>query len=135
MAVASPVQARHGGFARHFLGMAGAMLVGMTAGAAVFFGATGSAAADAMRRHAVLFVVVQGLGMTLAMVAWMRRSGHGWRACSEMGAAMVVPALPLVGLRIAGVIGGPICGAYCALTFGAMLLLVLYRRGEYGARR
>ena len=49
-----------------------------------------------------------------------------------MAAAMVVPAVPLIGLRLAGVISGPICGAYCALTFLAMVILMLYRRRDYG---
>ncbi len=134
MTVASPLhtRTRHSGtFGRHALEMVVAMMVGMMISAAIFFGATGLAAADAMRRHAVLFVVAQAFGMTMAMVAWMRHRSHGWRACAEMSAAMVVPAVPLICLRVAGTIGGPICGAYCALTFGAMFVLMLYRRGDY----
>ena len=132
--VASPLHThtRHTGtFARHLLEMVVAMMVGMMVSAAIFFGATGLAAADAMRQHAVLFVVVQAFGMTVAMVAWMRHRAHGWRACAEMSAAMVVPAVPLICLRLTDAISGPICGGYCALTFGAMFFLMLYRRTDY----
>ena len=87
---------------------------------------------DALRRHAVLFVVVQAFGMTVAMLAWMRHRGHAWRGCSEMAAAMSVPAIPLICLRLLGLIGGPICGIYCGLTIVAMVLLMLYRRSDYG---
>jgi hypothetical protein len=41
--------------------------------------------------------------------------------------------MALIGLRIGQVISGPICGAYCALTFVGMLLVMLYRRGDYRA--
>ena len=119
-------------FGRHLLEMAVAMMVGMMASAAVFFGVTGLAAADAMRQHAVAFVAVQAFGMTVAMVAWMRHRGHAWRGCAEMAGAMVIPAVPLVGLRLADVISGPICGAYCALTFAAMVVVMIYRRRDYG---
>ena len=135
MSIASPLVgpiSGSGRFGRHLLEMVVAMMVGMMASAAVFFGMTGLAAADAMRQHAVLFVVVQAFGMTLAMVAWMHRRGHSWRGSAEMAAAMIVPAVPLVGLRLADIISGPICGTYCALTFVAMLVVMIYRRRDYG---
>lgn len=137
MSVASAFGGRRtsgsGGFFRHFVEMTLAMMVGMIVSAAVFLSAVGMTAAQAMRQHAVLFVVLQALGMTIAMVAWMRHRGHGWRSCSEMGAAMVVPAIPLILLRLAGTISGPICGAYCALSILAMVLVMLYRRSDYGS--
>jgi hypothetical protein len=120
-----------GGFFRHLVEMALAMMVGMIVSAAVFLSAVGMTAAEAMRQHAVLFVVLQALGMTGAMVAWMRHRSHGWRSCSEMGAAMVIPAIPLICLRLVGTIGGPICGTYCALSIAAMVLVMVYRRSDY----
>ncbi len=134
MSSASPLvghPSETGRFGRHLLEMVIAMMVGMMANAVVFFGATGLAAADAMREHAVLFVVSQAFGMTVVMVAWMRRRRHAWRACAEMAAAMVIPAVPLAGLRLGHIIGGPICGTYCALTFVAMVVVMIYRRSEY----
>lgn len=122
---------RHG-FLRHVLEMGAAMMVGMLASAAIFLSAVGMTAAQAMREHAVLFVILQAAGMTVAMVAWMRYRGHAWRGCSEMAAAMALPALPLICLRSVGVISGPICGVYCALTLVAMVGVMLYRRSDYG---
>ena len=121
------------GFLRHLLEMGLAMMVGMMVSAAIFLTAVGMTAAEAMREHAVLFVILQALGMTAAMVAWMRHRRHTWRSSWEMAAAMVVPALPLVCLRLLDVISGPICGLYCLVTFVAMVALMLYRRSDYGA--
>jgi hypothetical protein len=131
-------QARAGpgshGFLRHLLEMALAMMVGMIVSAAIFLSAVGMTAAEAMRQHAVLFVVLQAAGMTLAMVAWMRHRGHAWRNSAEMAAAMLIPAVPLVCLRLVDVISGPICGVYCLATIVAMVGLMLYRRSDYGNR-
>jgi flagellar biosynthetic protein FliP len=124
----------HGRFGRHVLEMGVSMMVGMMVSAAIFLSVVGMTAAEAMRQHAVLFVVFQAVGMTVVMVAWMRYRGHAWRGCGEMAAAMVIPAVPLIGLRVAGVISGPICGAYCALTLVAMVLVMLYRRSDYGGK-
>jgi hypothetical protein len=121
------------GFLRHLLEMGLAMMAGMMVSAAIFLTAVGMTAEEAMREHAVLFVVLQALGMTVAMVAWMRHRRHTWRSSSEMAAAMVVPAVPLICLRLLDVISGPICGLYCLVTFVAMVAIMLYRRSDYGA--
>jgi ABC-type tungstate transport system substrate-binding protein len=121
------------GFGRHLLEMGLAMMVGMIASAAIFLTAVGMTAEEGMREHAVLFVVLQALGMTVAMVAWMRHRRHNWRSSSEMATAMVVPAVPLICLRLLDIISGPICGFYCLLTIVAMVALMLYRRSDYGA--
>lgn len=118
-------------FLRHLLEMLAAMLAGMIPAAAVFSVVAGMSTDQALRRHAVLFVAVMAVAMTVPMVAWMRFRGHGRRACLEMAAVALLPAVPLICLRVAGVIGGPICGAYCALSIIAMVGLVLYRRDDY----
>ena len=129
-------QARPGhhahGFLRHLFEMALAMMAGMMVSAAIFLSAVGMTAAEAMREHAVLFVVLQASGMTLAMVTWMRHRRHTWRSSSEMAAAMVIPAVPLICLRLLDVISGPICGVYCFTTIVAMVVVMLYRRADYG---
>jgi len=129
-------QARPGhdahGFLRHLFEMALAMMAGMMVSAAVFLSAVGMTAAEAMREHAVLFVVLQALGMTVAMVTWMRHRRHTWRSCSEMAVAMVIPAVPLICLRLLEIISGSICGVYCFTTMVAMVIVMLYRRGDYG---
>ena len=120
-------------FLRHLLEMTLAMMVGMVASAAIFLSAVRMTAADAMREHAVLFVFLQAFGMTVAMVAWMHHRGHTVRSSSEMTLAMVIPAVPLICLRLLDVISGSICGVYCLLTIVAMVALMVYRRSEYGA--
>ena len=109
------------------------MMIGMMVSAAIFLSAVAMTAAEAMREHAVLFVILQALGMTVAMVAWMRHRRHSWRSSSEMAAAIVVPAVPLICLRLLDVISGPICGLYCLVTFVAMVAVMLYRHSDYGA--
>src|SRR6266545_6482414 len=129
-------QARPGhdahGFLRHLFEMALAMMAGMMVSAAIFLSAVGMTAAEAMGEHAVLFVVLQAFGMTVAMVTWMRHRRHTWRSSSEMAAAMVIPAVPLICLRLLDVISGPICGVYCFTTIVAMVVVMLYRRADYG---
>ena len=128
-------QARPGhdahGFLRHLFEMALAMMAGMMVSAAIFLSAVGTTAAEAMREHAVLFVVLQAFGMTVAMVAWMRQRRHTWRSSSEMAVAMVIPAVPLICLRLLDVISGPICGVYCFTTIVAMVVVMRYRRTDY----
>jgi hypothetical protein len=124
---------RDHGFGRHLVEMGLAMMAGMIVSAAIFLTAVGMTADEGMREHAVLFVVLQALGMTVAMVAWMRHRRHNWRTSSEMAAAMVVPAVPLICLRLLDVISGPICSLYCLATIVAMVALMLYRRSDYGA--
>ena len=121
------------GFGRHLLEMGLAMMVGMLVSAAIFLTAVGETAAQGMREHAVLFVVLQAVGMTVAMVAWMRHRRHSWRSSSEMATAMILSAVPLICLRLLDVISGPICGFYCLATIVAMVILMLYRRSDYGA--
>jgi hypothetical protein len=127
---ARPGHSAHG-FLRHLFEMTLAMMVGMIVSATIFLSAVGMTAAEAMREHAVLFVVLQAFGMTLAMVAWMRHQRHTWRSSSEMAAAMVIPAVPLICLRLLDVISGPICGVYCLATIVAMVVVMLYRRSDY----
>jgi hypothetical protein len=45
---------------------------------------------------------------------------------------MVIPAVPLICLRLLDVISGPICGIYCVTTILAMVVVMLYRRSDYG---
>ena len=119
-------------FLRHLLEMTLAMMVGMMGSAAVFLTAAGTTVDVALRRHAVLFLLAQAIGMTVAMVGWMRLRGHAWRACSEMAGAMVAPAVPLVPLAAAGLLAGRVCGLYCVASLAAMVGLMVYRRSEYG---
>ena len=132
MSVSIRIRRRSGShFLRHLVEMVVAMMIGMFVSAAIFVSALGMTVDEALRRHAVLFVLVQAFGMTAPMVAWMRHRGHPWRGCSEMAVAMVIPAVPLICLRVTHVITGSVCGFYCALTIVAMIVVMLYRRSEY----
>jgi hypothetical protein len=117
-------------FLHHLLEMVLAMMVGMFAGAAVFVSALGITVDRAIQDHAVSFVVTMAFSMTVPMVAWMRYRGHAWDRSLEMGAAMVVPAIPLICLRLADVVG-PICGPYCLFSVLAMVGVMVYRRSDY----
>lgn len=120
-----------GHFLRHLFEMLLAMMLGMFAGGAVFVAATGISAEDAIENHSVAWVTVMAFSMTAPMVAWMRHRHHPWHVCLEMASAMVAPAIPLCALRMADVISGGICGAYCGLSLVAMLSVMLYRRDYY----
>ena len=80
----------------------------------------------------MLFVVVIAVAMTAPMVAWMRFRGHTWRSCNEMGAAMLLPAVPFIVLYWLGVIAAPFCSLYCAASFAAMIALMVYRAASTG---
>jgi hypothetical protein len=58
----------------------------------------------------------------------------GWKNSSEMAAAMVLPVLPFLCLVWFHVTKGAQCGAYCATTVVAMLVLMRYRRSSTRCR-
>jgi hypothetical protein len=118
-------------FWRHFEEMMAAMVVGMLVGITVFLFAVGMTFDEALVRHPSLILFVMAFSMTVPMVAWMRFRGHGWRSCSEMAAAMVVPVIPFLCLVWFHVTKSALCGAYCASTIPAMLVVMLYRRSDY----
>ena len=120
-----------GGFWRHFGEMILAMGVGMLVGCAIYLTAIGMTFDEALVRHPITILIVVAIGMTVPMVAWMRHRGHGWRSCSEMAAAMVIPVIPFLCLVWFGVTDSALCGGYCALSVAAMLALMHYRRSEY----
>jgi flagellar biosynthetic protein FliP len=114
-------------FVRHYLEMVAAMLVGMLA-----LGATTILVLDLPDRTAVELVEMAAW-MTIPMIAWMRHRGHGWRACNEMAAAMVLPAAGALALHGAGVVsdGHALLMLEHTVMFPAMLLVMLLRRDEY----
>jgi flagellar biosynthetic protein FliP len=71
--------------------------------------------------------------MTIPMVAWMRYRGHGWRASSEMTAAMFVPTFAALALGWTGVLDDAHAqmGVQHVVMFPAMILVMLLRRDEY----
>ena len=97
-------------FARHLGEMMVAMWIGMPLGRGLFAVIFGSASSAAVRQHDVAWTLLMALAMTAPMVAVMLYRGHSARSAGEMAAAMMGPALPLVALKLAHVISGPVAG-------------------------
>jgi hypothetical protein len=130
---------RTGRFLRHLAEMTVAMVIGMI-GYAVLVGGLLSAAGSSLEAARIaqpeLFALGMASSMTVPMVAWMRRRGHGWRSSAEMSAAMFVPALALIGCyRLHAVAAGSICPLACAAMIPAMIVAMLYRFDEYTGHR
>ncbi len=122
-------------FLRHLLEMTVAMMAGMAVFAVLLGGllaAAGSSLESARLGQPELFVLGMASGMSVPMVAWMLRRGHGWRNGAEMSAAMFVPAVALiVCYRLDAVEAGSICPLACAAMIPAMVVAMLYRLDDY----
>jgi cytochrome bd-type quinol oxidase subunit 2 len=118
-------------FARHLIEMFLAMMAGMMVGALLLATAVGTSVSEARREHAVAWVIVMAFDMTVPMVAVMLYRGHSRRSASEMAAAMIVPALPIVACQLSHVVSGDAGRAYMPFSMVAMIALVVYRRSEY----
>jgi hypothetical protein len=119
-------------FWRHFVEMLVVMAVGMIATGAVFLSVVGVKTWDEVTiQYPTQALLGMAVGMSIPMVAWMLYRGMGWKNSYEMAAAMVVPMIPFLCLVWFDVTKSAQCGAYCALTVVAMLLLMHYRRREY----
>jgi hypothetical protein len=76
-------------------------------------------------------LLAMAAGMTIPMVAWMLLRGMGRRNAYEMAAAMILPVVPFLCLVWFDITQSAWCGAYCAATIVAMLVLMRYRRSTY----
>jgi putative intracellular protease/amidase len=120
-------------FAGHYLEMVVAMFAGML----VLGGALRALLAVAgveysMQLYPELVTLEMGMTMALGMGAWMRLRGHGWAATLEMSAAMLVPALAVIGLMWLGVLSsGAAMAVEHVAMFPLMLAVMLRRREEY----
>ena len=112
---------------RHYLEMVAAMIVGM-----VVLGGASSLVLDLPDRTSVELVEM-AIWMTVPMVAWMRFRGHRWRACNEMAAAMLGPAVVALAMLGSGVVtdGDALVMFEHTVMFPAMLGVMLLRRDEY----
>jgi hypothetical protein len=111
-------------FARHYVEMVVAMLLGMLV--------LGLPLATLI--HAPeLELLNMAVTMTVPMVAWMRYRGHGWQPAFEMSAAMFVPTFAAIGLLWAGTVDGEHAAMMIQHTamFPLMLVAMLLRRSEY----
>lgn len=119
-------------FIRHYVEMVIAMVAGMVILAPVwswFFERIGLS--DLFARPD-LDALVMATNMTIAMSAWMRFRGHGWRPISEMAAAMYLPFVVLfVPLWLGMISGGTLMMAGHLLMLPAMAVAMLLHVDEY----
>jgi hypothetical protein len=124
-------------FVRHYVEMVVVMFAGMIVlglpieGALKALGTGSSEISDDAPAVALLGMATI---MTVPMVAWMRRMGHAWAPCSEMGASMFVPTFFVIALMEAGTLDYHGAMGYMhVLMLPAMLAVMLLRRAEYSA--
>ena len=122
-------------FARHFVEMVLAMMVGMMALGGLQRGilaAAGGSVTDLKRSAPEIVALAMALNMTVGMTLWMRHRRHSWAMGAEMAGAMFVPAVLAIGLLWGGVIeSGSVLGVEHAPMLPAMLAVMLVRRTEY----
>jgi flagellar biosynthetic protein FliP len=114
-------------FVRHYLEMVAVMMLGMAA-----LGAASALVVDLPDRTGVRLVEM-AVWMAAPMTAWMRVRGHGWRACTEMAAAMLLPAAGALALLATGALtdAGALFMVEHTVVFVAMFAAMLLRREEY----
>ncbi len=118
-------------FARHYGEMVLVMLTGM-----LVLGVLESplfSFGDLLTDRPAAGLAVMSVNMTVPMVAWMRRRGHGWAPTAAMAGSMIVPTLVVLAPLAAGVLtdGHALMGVQHSLMFPAMLAVMLLRRDEY----
>ena len=122
-------------FIRHYVEMVIAMFAGMVVLGGGFSLLLAAAGVDGGWRDDAPALLLLGMAftMTVPMVAWMRRRGHGWAPAWEMTASMVVPTFAAIALLWAGAVEGthaPLMIQHVAM-FPAMLAVMLLRFDEY----
>jgi hypothetical protein len=108
-------------FWRHFLEMLGAMWLGMFLTSVIFLSIVGLKSwSEVTIEYPTAALVAMATGMTIPMAAWM--------------VYLVIPVVPFLCLVWFNVTDSAWCGAYCAFTVAAMLILMGYRREVYGSQ-
>ena len=132
----SSVFNRH--FARHYVEMVVVMFLGMAVlglPAGFALGLFGSSWSELQADAPAAMLLLMAATMTVPMVAWMRRRGHGWRPTNEMSASMIVPTLAVIGLDAVGVmndVGTMLLVEHIAMLAG-MFAVMAVRPGEYSS--
>ena len=123
-------------FARHYGEMAIVMLIGMAVLAVPARLATNALLPSLDPNDPSLMLARMGLIMTLPMVPWMRRRGHGWAPCLEMAAAMIAPAVGVVALCLLRLVEdlAVLMTLEHVVMFAAMFLAMAARPEEYSHR-
>ncbi len=118
-------------FLRHLAEMVAAMMIGMFVGYGSFLSMVGTSGNQARHDYPTASLLVMALSMTIPMVAWMRFRRHTWRSSIEMGAAMLLPAVPFLACLWAHVFRDAPDGPYMTVSTVAMVGLMLYRWNIY----
>ena len=119
-------------FALHFAEMVAAMAVGMVALHPLWMWVLDVMGAAELMRNPYTGALIMATNMTVAMSAWMKVRGHGWRPIAEMGAAMYLPFLALFAPLALGLIGsGTLMLWGHVLMLPAMAAVMLLRPHEY----
>ena len=114
-------------FARHYLEMVVAMLIGMAV-----LGLLHELAWPSLTAGADVGVLVMATDMAIGMGAWMRVRGHSWRGIAEMSATMYAPFAALLVPYWTGSVGGHDLMMWGhVLMFPAMALVMYLRPAEY----
>jgi hypothetical protein len=123
-------------FIKHYAEMVAVMFAGMIVLGIPFGAALAGAGISTDELHTelpALMLLGMGFTMTAPMIPWMRWRGHRWQPTLEMAASMVVPTLGVVGLLAFDLVDdiGALLAVEHVAMFGAMLAVMLMRRGEY----
>jgi len=118
---------------RHYLEMVVAMAVGMLVLHPLWAVGLDAVGLRGAPHHATVMAMVMATDMSLGMGAWMRFRRHSWRPIVEMSATMYLPfAVFLPPVSAGAMSGGAMITAGHLLMLPSMLLLMLWRRDEYG---
>ena len=120
-------------FLRHLVEMVVAMMIGMGLGVWIFTAIVGVSYKQTLREYPTAALIVMAVSMAIPMVAWMRIRRHSWRNSMEMGAAMLLPAIPFLVCLWAHVFDKAPNGPYMTASSIAMLALMIYRWDVYAA--
>jgi len=120
-------------FARHYVEMVVAMLLGMAVLGLPAGLALEGMGVDLRTEAPQLLLLGMGVSMTVPMVAWMRLRGHGVRPCVEMALSMMLPTLAVMAMLAGGILGDVRDGLTIqhVVMFPAMLIAMLLRPSEY----
>ena len=123
-------------FARHYVEMLLAMLIGMFALGIPLAALLTAVGVDVDSWHTdapALELLGMAFVMTVPMVGWMRYRGHGWAPAGDMTAAMFLPSFAAVALLGAGLVedADALLMIQHVVMLPAMLVAMLLRSGEY----
>jgi hypothetical protein len=127
------------GPAAHWFGHLIEMVLVMLIGMQVLFGEYAAVVnalgyGDPILRLPEVSTVVMSLTMAVPMALWMDYRGHHRRGVVEMSAAMVLPAVAVLGAGAVGIVSrADLPATFHTWMYVAMIGLMVVRRREYSA--